>query len=166
MLQLSKDVLTVNVLPEYEGWAKMSDDIKYAWNAVYEVINPARITRIGLRYIDRIERTYPDELPGEWLASSDYVPESILKSLPGFLLRSETRIDLHNRVIVTLGDPGDGLDQSGNAIILDTDCIVEKEIEADLHAIMIETAQLHDLMWSVFRASMTPRLERRLQGKE
>ena len=166
MLHLSKDILTVNVLPEYEGWVKMSDDIKYAWSVVYEVINPACVTRIGLRYIDRIERTYPDELPGEWLASSDYVPESILKSLPGFLLRSETRIDPHNRVIVTLGDPGDGSGQSGNAIILDIDCIIEKEIEVDLDAIMSETTQLHDHVWSVFHASMTPRLERRLQGKE
>ncbi len=166
MLQLSKDILTVNVLPEYEGWAKMGDDIEYAWNAICEVVNPACVTRVGLRYINRIERTYPDELPDEWLVSSDYVPKSILKSLPGFLLRSETRIDPHNRVIVTLGDPGDGSGQSGNAIILDIDHIVEKEIGVDRDAIMIEAVRLHELVWSIFSASITPRLERRLKGVE
>jgi len=164
-LQLSNNILTVNVLPEYEGWTKMSEDILYAWTAVQAVIKPAGITRIGLRYIDRIERTYSDEQPGEWLKSNIYIPESILSSLPSFLLRLETRIDSHNKLIVTLGDPPDEQGQR-NAIILDIDCIIEREIGIDSDTIARETTELHKLVWTVFSSSMTPRLARRLKGNE
>jgi len=166
MLQLSKDTFTVNVLPKYPGWVRMSEDILNAWMQAREVIKPARVTRLGLRYINRIERTHPIQPPGHWLAPSDYIPKSVLSSLPGFLSRLETRTDQHNRLIVTLGEPTDSSGEKVNAIVLDIDCIVEKEIGIDSDAIMGEITVLHDFAWNIFSASMTPRLGRLLQGGE
>ena len=166
LIQFSKNILTVNVLPKYEGWEQMSADIFYAWGKVCGVIKPASITKIGLRYIDRIERTHPDEFPSEWLAPSDYIPKSALSSLPGFLYRLETRMNQDNKLIVTLGEPIDDSGRQSDAIVLDIDCIVEREIGVDNNAISQETEKLHDFAWQVFSASMTPRLERLLQGGE
>jgi uncharacterized protein (TIGR04255 family) len=159
LLQMSERIFTVNVLPKYEGWARMSKDILVAWTKVREVVKPAGITRIGLRYINRIERTRADELPRDWLAPSDYIPKAVLSSLPGFLSRLQIRTDPHNRLVVTVGDPATGAEQVANAIVLDIDCIVEKEIEIRDNAIIEEITLLHDSAWNVFVASMTPRLE-------
>lgn len=164
--QLSKNIITVNVLPKYPGWMQMSRDILDAWTQTREVIKPAGVTRIGLRYINRIERDYPDAPPGNWLAPSRYIPESVLLSLPGFLSRLETRTSQHNRLIVTLGDQTDSSDQENSPIVLDIDCIIEKEIGIDNDAIVEEIELLHGNAWDIFSASMTPRLKRQLKGDE
>jgi len=165
LLQLSADTLTVNVLPMYPGWTQMSKDVLNAWNQAREVIKPAGITRIGLRYINRIERTRPDESAGDWLASSDYIPKFALSSLPGFLSRLQARPDPQSRSIVTLGDTT-GPNQSISSIVFDIDCITEKEIAIDDGAIVAEINILHQAVWGVFSASMTSRLEQLLQGGE
>lgn len=166
LLQLSENIFTVNVLPKYPGWARMKEDILASWAKAREVIKPDKIMRIGLRYINRIERTHPDERPGDWLAPSDYIPKAVLSSLSGFLSRLEARTDPHSWVIVTLGEMSDTSGQGRAPIILDIDCIVEKEIGTSEDAITEEIQRLHDTAWSVFSVSMTPRLERLLQGGE
>ena len=144
----------------------MSKDILDAWAAAREVIKPASITRIGLRYINRIDQNHPDESPGDWLAPSDYIPKAALSSLPGFLSRLEVRTTKDSRRIVTLGEAISSPDspQGARAILLDIDCIVEKEIGVDDQAIIEEIAALHDAAWEIFAASRTPRLEQLLRG--
>lgn len=164
LLQLSENILTVNVLPKYPGWEQMNRDVLEAWKRAGEVVKPAWITRIGLRYINRIERTHPDEPPGDWLAPSDYIPKSVLSTLPGFFSRLEIRTDPHNRLIVTLGESQGDSEQAPNAIVFDIDCIVEKRLGIDAAAITAEITRLHDIAWAIFSASKTPRLERLLQG--
>ncbi len=163
LLQLSADILTVNVLPQYPGWTQMSKDVLNTWNHVREVIKPASIVRIGLRYINRIGRTHPAERAGDWLTSSDYIPKSALESLPGFLSRLQIRKDKRNRLIVTLGDkPGTG--DSASEIVLDIDCILEADIRIEDEAILDEINSLHQTAWDIFSSSMTPRLGQSLRG--
>jgi uncharacterized protein (TIGR04255 family) len=170
LLQLSERTLAVNVMPKYPGWMQMSKDILDAWAAAREVIKPARITRIGLRCINRINRSHPDESPGDWLAPSDYIPKAVLSSLPGFLSRLEAHPTRNSRRIVTLGEAATSPDSPQDAgailgaILLDIDCIVEKEIGVDDQAIIEEITVLHDAAWEIFSASRTPRLEQLLRG--
>jgi len=166
LLQLSENIFTVNLLPQYPGWEQMSRDVLEAWKRAGEIIEPAGITRIGLRYINRIERTRPDEPPGDWLAASDYIPTSALETLPGFLSRLEVRPDPHSRLIVTLGESRSEADQMPNAIVFDIDCIVEKATSITDAAITAEITQLHEIAWTIFAASKTPRLEQWLHGGE
>lgn len=164
MLQLSQDILTVNILHKYPGWEQMCRDVLDAWQQVKAVIKPAEITRIGLRYINLIKRSQPDELPGDWLAPSGYIPKSVLSSLPGFLSRLETRTDPHNRLVVTLGEASASLEQSPGAIVFDIDCISEKSMGIDDNSITAEITRLHDIAWTIFTSSRTSRLDRLLQG--
>lgn len=159
LAQLSEGILTINVLPTYAGWDSMRKDILDVWNKAVGVVEPRSVRRIGLRYIDYIHRESPDETPGDWLKASDYLPTAALNSLPGFLSRTEVRLDPQTRLIVALGETGD----QPPAIVLDVDCIAEKDIGIDDESIARETARLHERTSEVFFASMTPRLERRLQ---
>jgi len=164
LLQLSENVFTVNVLPKYPGWAQMKLEIRDAWKPACEVLRPARITRIGLRYINLVEPVSPHECPGDWLVASDHIPKAVLTSLPGFLARVETRSDADKRVIVTLGESAGSGDQKMGGLVFDIDCIVEKEMPMEGDALNEEIEQLHDTAWKIFSASMTPRLDALLRG--
>jgi len=161
--QLSPFVMTVNVLPKYPGWATVLEDIMAGWRDAVAVTEASAVRRIGLRYIDRIDRTRPDEPPGDWIAPSDYIPQYVLSSLPGFLSRLEARPAEEDRVIITLGEVAGTADQPG-AFMLDIDCIVEKSISADDEvALRAEINRLHGRCWEAFQASLTPRYLKRLE---
>ena len=65
MLQLSDRSLIINNLAVYAGWEAMSKDIQYAWEKkLTAVIHPANIRRVGLRYINRIERSSAEDTLG------------------------------------------------------------------------------------------------------
>ncbi len=161
--QLSPFILTVNVLPKYPGWATVLEDILAGWRDAVAVTAASAVRRIGLRYIDRIDRTRPDERPGDWIAPSDYIPKYVLSSLPGFLSRLEARPAEQDRVVITLGEIAATAESPG-AIMLDIDCITEKQIAAaDDAKLRKEISTLHDRCWEIFEASLTPRLRKLLE---
>lgn len=162
LLQLSEKTLTINVLSPYTGWAQMRTDILWGWEKLRAVIQPAGIMRIGLRYINHIERASAHETPEAWLTSSAYLPQAVLRSLPGFLSRLETRLDAHNRLIVTLAEASGKSDTP--AIVFDIDRIVEKVISLEAQELGEEVDQLHEAVWQVFSASLTPRLDQSMKG--
>jgi uncharacterized protein (TIGR04255 family) len=164
LLQLSETRLTVNVLPDYPGWAQVSEDIGYAWAKMCDVVNPTFVTRIGLRYINRIERSVPNETLGTWLTSTDYIPPGVLRSDPGFGARVSVRLDNQNGLTVSTGDQEAGPGSHG-AFILDIDRFVESELSTDLPELLAEASRLHEDLWKVFNSAMGERLERLLRGE-
>ena len=122
------------------------------------------ITRIGLRYINRIKRAQPDERPEAWLNASEYVPKAVLASRPGFIYRMETRPDEHQHVIVGIGETADRGSDGARDIVFDLDCIVEGEFGVSTEDVQGQLSALHEVAWVVFSASMTERLERTMKG--
>lgn len=165
LIQLSRDHMTVNELPKYPGWGVMKKDIKKSWTSISNIVEPESITRIGLRYINRIDRTVSEEKASQWLKANEYVPESVLNSLPGFLSRVEVRTGINSRVIVTVGEimmdeiPGQGL-----PIVLDIDAIMEKNLKADVNILAKEIEKLHEVVWDIFKVSKTSRFDKVLKG--
>ncbi len=158
ILQLSESTLTVNVLPKYPGWTDMRQDILSAWEKARESVNPSSVERIGLRYINRIDREQAGEPAGAWLAANEYLPRSVLASKPGFLARVVVRPEENRRLIVTLGETPDDRNEM-SAIILDIDCILERDTAVESHDIGSAIDQLHDAAWGAFSSSTTPRLQ-------
>ena len=93
LLQLAENLLVVNVLPRYPGWASMRRVVLEAWGLAKPILEPAEIVRIGLRFINRIEREFPEQKPGAWFRATEYLASAVLESLPGFLSRVESRLD-------------------------------------------------------------------------
>jgi len=161
LLQLAADMMTVNVLPKYEGWEKMKQDIYQSWKWIEEVLHPQGITRVGLRYINHVPKSAPSEKPNEWFSPNDYIAPAALNSLPGVFTRTEIRTDTNHRAILTLGE----LPRENPAyFILDIDCIAEDKIPSLNLENIIDP--LHDNVWAVFESFMTPRLESYLKGGE
>jgi uncharacterized protein (TIGR04255 family) len=160
LLQLSDTILTVNMLPKYAGWIQLEQDIQQAWAWAQQVIHPAGITRIGLRYINFIVKDQPDERAGDWLAPNEFIASAALTSLSSFLSRVEVRLDTERRSIVTLAETS----EDGNSqLVLDIDCIAESTRGAYL-LLEDRLTALHDRVWEIFVGFLTPRYQKRLEG--
>lgn len=55
LIQLSNNLLTVNKLPEYDGWESYLKTIKYAISALSKVLKIDKVNRIGLKAINKID---------------------------------------------------------------------------------------------------------------
>lgn len=164
MLQLGPNVFTVNVLPKYAGWGNMRKDVLGAWRQATNVLNPERITRIGLRYINKVNITEDNETPNEWFKASDYLPEAVLRSKGSFLSRVESQIDAENRIIVTLAEGQSDDKEHKRGIIFDIDRILQKDIPIEDKVLLSEMDNLHEHVWEIFKTVQTERLKRHLEG--
>ncbi len=161
LLQLASGVLGVNVLPKYEGWDSMKNDINQVWSWAEEVLEPQGVSRVGLRYINFIPRSEPSERPSEWLSPNEYIALAVLDSLPGGFARSEIRTDLDRRSVVTLGEAAE---EDADNLVLDIDCIAEN-LNSSLYLDDVIDS-LHDNVWIIFESFMTQRLVNFLEGGE
>jgi len=164
LLQLGPNVFTVNVLPVYPGWKDMRQHVLSAWQQACSVLKPAKLKRVGLRYINRIDETDEQETPGEWFQASDFLPAGVLQSKGSFLSRVESQMDSENRVVVTLAEVQPDDQKRKKGIVFDIDRIVEKELPVDDSALLGEMDRLHEHVWEIFDAAQTQRLVNRLKG--
>jgi uncharacterized protein (TIGR04255 family) len=160
LLQLSESILTINMLPEYAGWEQLRQDILQAWKWAEDILQPAGITRIGLRYIDFLPKTNPEEQAGDWLAPNAFVGGAALISLPNFLSRVEVRPDKKSRTIVTVAEASKA---EVSHFVLDIDCIAEN-VANDFITLDPTLTSLHDRVWEIFTGFLTPRYKALLEG--
>ncbi len=166
ILQLAEDSLSISTLPPYQGWEVMRRDVLAAWQRVEEVLQPEAINRIGLRYINRIEKETEQDRLDTWLVANDYIPVGILRSESGFLLREEIHLNTENILIITLGDLKSDGDAGYGAIIFDIDRIVEREILTGQDALDQEMNRLHADVWAVFSSAKGEKLEALLNRRQ
>ncbi|MFN8495728.1 MAG: TIGR04255 family protein [Caldilineaceae bacterium] len=164
LVQLSENRIAVNILPIYPGWNQVMQDIVYIWGKLCEIVTPAEITRIGLRYINGIERGTKNETLSRWLRPNDYIPSTVLKSSSGFAAQILTYLDEQNRLQVRLTDQLSGTDGLGK-FLFDIDRIIEKRMGIDLDSLLGNVTHLHQDVWDVFQSAKSEDLERLLKGE-
>jgi uncharacterized protein (TIGR04255 family) len=165
LIQLAEKTITLNVLPPYPGWEVMVDRIADIWRRASELLVPGRVSRIGLRFINRVPRESEDQRPSEWFKTTDYIAPAVLRSEAGLLSRLEARLDAENRVIVTLGDQAASPSEARGAFILDIDRMVEKDLSVEVQDVTAEAVRLHEDVWDIFASAKTEKLELLLQGR-
>jgi len=162
LLQISDRTFSINSLPAYPGWDDLKAEAAVVWPKFLDIVKPEKITRIGMRYINRIQRRAEKEPPAYWFQPCDFLPTVLLKSEHGFVSRTESKLDAENKLLITLLH-----DRSGDhgSVIFDLDRIVEKEIKPDWQTIDSTIETLHNDIWDIFAAAKGPNLEALLTGK-
>lgn len=157
LIQLSDNILTVNVLPRYAGWVAFKSRIKIAWSLFQRTASPVGLNRIGLRYINRIPKRTPTELVSVWLRSAEFLPAKILDSQEGYHSRLQVTLAPNRRMVVSVGE----LEEEGGkrAIVLDIDTIRAAHVGAAWPEIEACLEELHDHVWEVFEKSKSPALD-------
>lgn len=165
LLQVSEQMFTINALRPYPGWVSVKSELQQVWPLVLEIIRPEAITRIGIRYINRVVRRTSEEKPGYWLKLCEFIPSALLESGPGYQMRLQSNVGNNGRFVLTIAhDPSDTKEMHG-AMLFDIDRITERAIEptwSELDAI-VET--VHEEIWQMFESAKGAHLDELLHGK-
>ncbi len=85
--QARMDGFTFNKLKPYESWQVFCSEAKSLWNIYAELFTPKRITRIALRYINRIEAPLPIKDFKEYILTNPEVAPNLSQSLSHFFMQ-------------------------------------------------------------------------------
>ena len=155
MVQVSPVLFSYNAVRSYPGWETMQTEMLRHWAVLSEIVAPASVARIGLRYINRIP--LGDFPISHWLKANDYLPNGILSSQIGSKYRVERHIQRGSRIDVGLIT---SLDENSDVIIFDIDRLEDYEGLPTNNELLSITRTLHEEVWTVFDSSKTDNLER------
>jgi|GEM_PF-1486091 uncharacterized protein (TIGR04255 family) len=167
-IQLAEGRISVHAESPYPGWEQMQKDLMFAWKHFVNLSHPLSISRIGMRYINRIERSKPNETLEAWLTPTDYIPKAVLQSLSHGMSSTQRQIDSCNRLRVNLSEQIQLPEQTpseSSAFIFDIDHIFEGNLQTNEDVVVHELERLHGSVWQTFSDAKGPRLERLLQGE-
>jgi uncharacterized protein (TIGR04255 family) len=159
LVQIGPSSLAVFFLPKYPGWNFFRSEILSVWGKAVEVIGNQAISRIGLRYINRLPSLKKGESLSNWLKSSDFLPSSVLASKGSTFFRSEVSGEGGSQTVITIGQQEDAAQADKVIYVFDIDCSTTGGIASSAESISQTVSSLHDRAWEVFSASKTPRLD-------
>jgi len=156
LLQLTENSFAISFLSPYPGWQVMKQDFLSAWDLASRALKPERITRLGLRYINRLPAEARSDRVSDWLRTNAYLPTGLLSSTAGFSLRLEVHLRDAERIVVGVTDqlPGELL-----PIVLDLDRISERSAGPGREGLETWVENLHDEVWEAFNSAKGPKLE-------
>lgn len=159
--QVGVDLVAANVLPPYPHWADFRSFALEVISAYRESASPRKLSRMTLRYLDRVTPTESEQQLGKWLDTNCvYIPSYLGDAGPGSLSRvtrpREDRIESVTAVYEA-GDPP--------TVLLDTELTVEQPSVAvdDNKRIGDLLDVLHERVIEVFEACITEKLRQVLR---
>lgn len=159
LIQLGPSSIAMFFLPKYPGWKLFHDEILFVWGKGVEVFGCNELSRIGLRYINRLPSLAKGTPLSNWLRSSEFIPKSVTGSKGSTFFRSETTEELGKQTVVTIGLQEDSLEGDKLTYIFDIDCSKTGEITSSCDYISNTISLLHDRAWEVFSSSKTSQLD-------
>jgi uncharacterized protein (TIGR04255 family) len=87
IIQARLDGFTVNLLRPYSNWDDLQSEAKARWREYCEIATPLSVTRLALRYINKIEIPMPIADFKEYLLTVPDVPSGIPQALSNFFMR-------------------------------------------------------------------------------
>ena len=153
LISLGPDVLSINVLRPYKGWIEFRQRIETALQAYAEVAGPGGVSRVGVRYINKIN--LPDqeiELKTWFWCGPPTVPE-----LPGKIAGFMSRVEFlyPDAVKLLLTQASIDAPEGPPAFLLDLDVLWESGETRSPDAIMAVVDDLHARVGSAFEALIT-----------
>jgi uncharacterized protein (TIGR04255 family) len=162
-VQISDTSFVYQSTASYPGWDIVKAAILDLWVRMLPVIKPDGVTKVGLRYINRIAKDEQHPHIRGWLSASAYIPPVLLASRRHFLSRVEASPSDNDLLLMTVADQ-EPTDTPHGAIIFDIDRIYSDAIAVDQNVVGDLLERLHEEVWDVFWTSRTPALEQRLNA--
>ncbi len=165
-VSLARDFVALET-NKYERWEDFRELLRLVINALFEIYEPAYLTRIGLRYKNLIDRRRLGLEDTEW---QDLFADFLL----GQFSRNETTervVEHHGRTLIKLNDDGDlvriefgqVIDSDGDAsnkmFLLDHDFYSEKEIAPDEQDIISRLSAFNTTNGHLFSWEVTEKLQ-------
>lgn len=154
VFQARTDGFTLSRLKPYSDWDELCSEAKRLWAFYTEAAGVELVTRVAVRYINRMDLPLPISDFGEYLTSPPIIPASLPQTLSSFLMRFVMHDELKGiSAIVT-----QVLEESPSPIapiILDIDVFKEGSYEAQSAEWWAVLSTLRDFKNRVFFSSIT-----------
>ncbi len=87
------DGFTFSRLKPYRNWEHLRDQTKSAWDVYRRVVNPSLVTRIAVRYINRLELPLPISGFDEWVSTRAEIASGLPQGVAGFFMKLHIPFD-------------------------------------------------------------------------
>jgi len=162
-VQISDVSFVYSTTTTYPGWTIIKAAILELWGKVIPAIQAEAVTKIGLRYTNRIAKDEAHPNLGDWLQKSDYLPAALTHSRGHFQARIETSPGEDDLLLLTVANQEPVETAAYGAIIFDVDRMCTRSVAPSEVGEVLEL--LHEDVWNVFWSSRTPALEEKLKRK-
>jgi len=156
VVQVRQDGFTFNWLKTYDRWEALRDEARPHWERYKETFGPEAITRLGLRYINRIEIPLPISDFREYIKTAPDIAPGLPQGLNALFMRLEIadmKRGLMAIVTETFQPPVD--DGKRLPFIFDIDIVCGATFEPSSPAIWEKLEQMREYKNEIFFASMT-----------
>lgn len=157
LLSIGTDVLTIHMLRPYEGWETFRPRIDTALSAYQEVADATSVTRIGVRYINKIVIADNNFELATYFRGG---PVTSIEGMPEVLDEFMSRVGYQypDGVKILLTHASLPPEQGKAAFLLDIDAFTQLAPPLSIDKSMAVVDDLHDREGRVFEAMLTDKL--------
>jgi uncharacterized protein (TIGR04255 family) len=153
------DGVSISRLPPYDTWEGLRDEARAVWTEYARAVDPVAITRIGVRFINRIELPQEPIDFDEVLTAGPKIPEPLPQELTEFFTRVVVPIpekDATVAIVQTIEPAAPAAaGHYSPAVVLDIDAFVERAFEVDDPGTWAALDSLRDVKNMAFFNSIT-----------
>jgi uncharacterized protein (TIGR04255 family) len=154
LVQARLDGFTFNKLRPYDRWGPFRDEAREHWDRYRKIAEPEIISRVALRYINRIEIPLPLKDFREYILTTPEIAPGLPQGLSGFFMRlliSDERSGCSAIVTETM----EPLQKDVLPLILDIDVFREAAFDANGTEMWDTLERLRDFKNEIFFKSIT-----------
>lgn len=155
VLQTRLDGFTFSRLRPYECWSNLRDEARRLWDVFCKEMQPVFVSRIAVRYINRIEFTKPVGDLKDWLSTVPEIAKDLPQEMAGYFFQIHLPFqDPHG--FVNINQKLDaGTDGDTVRVILDIDAFLPMEVKPDSRDVWDRFEDLRLIKNEVFFRSTT-----------
>ena len=154
IVQARLDGFTFNRLKPYDKWESFRDEAKKQWERYQEIAVPEVVSRVALRYINRIEVPLPMKDFREYILTTPEIAPKLPQGLAGFFMRlviPDERSRAVAIITLTMEDPQEQV----LPLIFDIDVFREAPFDVHGEEMWEALGQLRDYKNEIFFNSVT-----------
>lgn len=160
MVQYRLDGFTFNRLKPYTGWENIIAEARKLWNIYHNKTSPELISRIAVRYINRIDLPLPITDFSDYLTAPPSIPKNAPQAVSSFL----TRVVVHDSEWQLDANITQAMERSAKrdfvTVIIDVDAYKAGEFVPQTDDIWMVFNHLRDLKNRIFFGSITEKTAR------
>ena len=160
--QIERDLLVVNQLPPYPTFAKWSPSVLAAAKVFAELVEASGVSRLGLRYINRIDFDRSRIDLDDWFTVTPKLPSSWQDTAGSFFVRAERKVSPSLRLILTFGSAPANPGESKLMLDLYAAHSLSSPVPVDRTETLIVEA--HSCIEDAFEGSITDKLRSRFRA--
>jgi len=154
-VQVRLDGFTINMLSPYTKWATFSADARQLWECYKKTARPTKITRLAVRYINRLELA-PERDFTDFILTVPEIAPKLPQKLADYLMRLVIPNESGSIAVLTESTVPRSPSSSTYPIVLDIDVFRFVQLAADDAEIWSIMEELRNYKNLIFFGSLNP----------